>query len=597
MTIASSKPASRVGGIVFGGIFFLFGFGFFIAFVGSAIIDRIAMQAWQPVQITLTDVKLQRNYSDGSSTYKATASYVFDFQGQNFEGNRVSLHSGSDNIGSYQQDINSRLQNAMKAGRQVSAWVNPSNPTESVIDRSVRWSMIIFPGMLCSVFMIIGGTFIFFSWKRGPQTSPSSNANKPWLAKEEWSPTGINSDNKLMLGVWWFGVLFVHALSTPILFQMPKALSRGEYGILIGLIFVALGFFLIFKAIQKTIEQLRFGRVPVVLNPFPGEIGGLVAGYLDFQQRLDQSSKFNLYLKQMRTNVRRSGGKTTISTSSIWELIGKGTLKRGINGSRVHFAFEVPDTMEESRTDSGSGYWWSLVVSGDMPGINFKRSYEIPVFKTGNVVNGLAAGMPRYGDQPKDVEVAKSQVDFTEQLESIIDIQHVDGGLLIKQAPGKQKMAIPLTVFGLIFGGAGIGSSFMGAPLLFPIVFSAFALLICSIGIGMLITGYETYIGKKQVSHEIFRLGKRRKKITWLKNNLRGFALQQTGSSSGGSTTTEYFSLLLQDEAGEKITLSAGIEGRQAAHQLLESLNILTGIRINEEVKSRLQIRRERLGR
>jgi hypothetical protein len=488
--------------------------------------------------------------------------------------------------------MNSRLQRAWSTNRPVSAWVNPINPHESVIDRNVRWSMIIFPGLLCSVFMVIGGVIVYYSWKKKAKPDVDTISKTPWLAKEEWSPTGITSNNKLVLGMWWFGALFVNAISSPILFQMPKALSRGEYGILVGLIFVAIGFFLLFKAIQKTLEQQRFGRVPVILTPFPGEIGGKVAGHLDFQQHLDPSSKFTVSLKQMRTVISRSGSKTTTSTTSVWELDGKGTLKSGLNASRVYFAFEVPHTMEESRTDDGSGYWWSLEVHGDMPGVDFKRSYEIPVFNT-----GTSSSSSQPTPQPSDIATAKPQTDFTEQLEAMLDIQQLAEGILIRQAAGKQKMAVPIAIFGLLFGGIGIGIGFTDAPLIFPIVFSAFGFLFGGIGISMIITGYETYIDQVGVSHKVFRLGKERNHIIWSKEGLRGFCLKEGGSSSSGTKTTEYFDILLQNADGEKINISSGIAGRQAANQLLDSLHMLTGISINKEYKSRLQIKKEQMGR
>ncbi|BFM18537.1 hypothetical protein R50073_47200 [Maricurvus nonylphenolicus] len=604
----SSNLSSKIGGTLFGGIFFAFGFGFFLAFIGTALSDRVAMQNWQPLQATLTNVKLERNYSDGSTTYKATATYQFHYQGQNYHGNRVSLHAGSDNIGGYQNDMHNRLKRAFSSNRPVTVWVNPTNPFESVIDRSVRWSMIIFPGLLCSVFMIIGGVIVYYSWKKKAEADPATVSTTPWLAKEEWSPTGINSNNKMVLGLWWFGALFVNTISSPILFQMPKALSRGEYGILVGLLFVAIGFFLIYKAIQKTLEQQRFGRVPVILSPFPGQIGGRVAGHLDFQQQLDKTSKFKLSLKQMRTVVSRSGNKTTTSTSSVWELNGQGTLKSGINASRVYFAFEVPESMEESRTDDGSGYWWSLEVHGDMPGIDFKRSYEIPVFNTVSRAEDSSASSSSSvvlstnvssssSSQPSDVVTAKPQTDFSNQLENFLDIQQLADGILIKQAAGKQKMAVPTAIFGFLFGAIGIGIGFTGAPLIFPIVFSAFGFLFGAIGINMLITGYETYIDQVGISHKVFRLGKERKHLVWSKEGLLGLCLKEGGSSSSGAKTTEYFDILLQNADGEKINISNGIEGRQAANQLLDSLHMLTGITINKEYKSRLQLKKEQMNR
>ncbi len=585
----ANNLSSKIGGTLFGAIFFAFGFGFFFSFVGSSLIDRTAMQSWQPAQAQILSNKLERHHGDDSTTYKATANYRFTFQGTSYQGDRVSLHMGADNFGSYHEDKNRELDLARRQNKNVRVWVNPDNPYKSVIDRDIRWFMIIFPSMFCSIFMLIGGGIIYLSWRKkksGPQKPNLNQDDKPWLAKPEWSATGIISNNKIALWAWWFGTLFVNTIALPILFQLPTELSKGNYGILVGLIFNAIGFFVLYKAIQKTLEQLRFGRVPVLLTPFPGELGGKVAGHLDFQQKLDNSSTFNLTLKQMKTVTTRSGGKSQTSTTSTWDLTGNGTLKSTINGSRIYFAFEVPANLKPSRTDDKNGYWWSLEVKGDMPGVDFNRSYEIPVFKTTNSASSSAS-------QPSEVSTATAQTDFSEQLEDMLDIEQLADGILIRQAPGKQKMAWPIALFGVIFGGVGIGIGFTDAPLLFPIVFSAFGLLFAVIGINMLITGYETYIDKDGVSHKVFRFGNEKKHNLWPRSTLRGLCMKLSGSSSSGTKTVEYFDILLQQNDGHKINISSGIAGRQAASQLLDSLSILTSIKVVNEYKSRLQIKKE----
>ncbi len=175
----------------------------------------------------------------------------------------------------------------------------------------------------------------------------------------------------------------------------------------------------------------------------------------------------------------------------------------------------------------------------------------------------------------------------------MLDIEQLADGILIRQAPGKQKMAWPIALFGVIFGGVGIGVGFTNAPLLFPIVFSAFGFLFAGIGISMLITGYETYIDTNGVSHKVFRFGNEKKHNLWPRSSLRGLCMKLSGSSSSGTKTVEYFDIILQQNDGHKINIGSGISGRQAARQLLDCLSLLTGIKVVNEYKSRLQIKKE----
>ncbi|SHE92795.1 Protein of unknown function [Microbulbifer donghaiensis] len=583
----ADKLSSRVGGTLFGGFFFCMGFGFFTVFVGLTLVDRVGMQGWQPMQaqILSTELKTHRD-SDGGTTYRAKANYQYRFNGRDYRGDRVSVHTGSDNFGSYQHDMHRQLSAAKRQGRSVSGWLNPADPSESVLDRELRWILVLFPTMLCSVFMLIGGGIVYLAWRKEAVPDPEVVKDTPWLARPEWSPRGIYSNNKLMVGGAWFIALAVNTISLPCAYIGLEHLAKGKYAGLLLLMVGLFGCYFIYRAIKKTFEHVRFGRVPVVLDPFPGEIGGRVSGYLQFSKWLDAGSRFRVTLQQMKTETKRSGNKTSISNTSLWELSGSGAMRSSGQGSRVHFAIEVPAGMPPSRTNVGNGYWWNLEVKGDMPGVDFKRSYEIPVFHTGAPATATAAA---------GVKVATAQADFTEQLEAMLDVEQRDGGVLIKQAPGKQSLAWPLVLFGVLFGGIGIGVGFTEAPLLFPIVFSAFGLLFAALGINLLITGYETFIGRDSAVHKVFRRGKEKKQVVWPRSTLRGLCLHKSGSGGSGGKTTEYFDLLLQNSSGETLKVSCGIAGRLPANQLLESVSLLTGLPTLDEYKTRIQLKKEEM--
>ncbi|SDZ91501.1 DUF3592 domain-containing protein [Microbulbifer marinus] len=583
----ADRQSSRVGGTLFGGLFFCMGFGFFVGLVGLTLIDRVDMRDWQPMQaeILSTELKTHRD-SDGGTTYKATANYQYVYNGRSYRGDRVSVHTGSDNFGNYQQEMHHRLTAAKRQGRPVRGWIDPDNPGESVLDRELRWLLVVFPTMLCSVFMIIGAGILYLTWSKEAEPDPEVLSNTPWLARPEWSPEGIYSSNRLMVGVAWFIALAVNTISLPCATIGLELLGKGNYAGLLLLLVGLFGFYILYRAIRKTLEHRRFGRVPVVLDPFPGEIGGQVRGYVQFMTWLDASSRFRVTLQQMKTETTRSGNKTSTKNTSLWELSGSGTIKSGARGSRVYFAIEVPAGMPPSRTSDGNGYWWNLEVHGDMPGVDFNRSYEIPVFDTGAPVSVPAQA---------GVKVATAETDFTAQLEAMLDVEQRDGGVLVRQAPGKQSLAWPLVIFGLLFGGIGIGLGFTEAPLLFPIVFSAFGLLFAALGINMLVTGYETFIGRDSVVHKVFRRGREKKQLVWPRSTLRGLCLHKNGSSTSDGKTTEYFDLLLQNGSGETLKVSCGIAGRLPANQLLESMSLLTGVDRLDEYKTRVQLKKEQM--
>ncbi|MGL6161933.1 DUF3592 domain-containing protein [Microbulbifer sp.] len=598
------KQESKLVATLFGAIFFAAGLGFFVLFVGKTLFDRVEMRNWQPVQAYVLKAELESHQSDDSTTYRVEASYRFGFRGRSYRGYRVNVYTGSDNIGSYQQDMYQHLSYAQFHGDWVRAWVNPDNPDESVIDRNLRWGMVLFPGILTSVFMIIGAGIIYLTWRKRPAVEAAALSEKPWLAKPGWSPEGIYSNNRAALWFWWLFALVFNGFSPPILMGVSRELRRGNYLSLLALVFVAAGCFLLYKAVRKTLEHYRFGRIPVLLNPFPGEIGGRVSGWLEFPRRFGLGAQFHITLKQMTTTTTRWGEERETTTSCHWELATRGKVRNAGRGSRVYFAFAVPEGLPQSRADDGDGCWWALDVKGELSGVNFDRRYEIPVFRTRATA---AAASERHAPVPETanqslarqlagVRVAEAQKDFTAQLEALLDIEQRDGGVLIRQAPGKQKLAWPLILFGIVFGAFGIGAGYAGAPIFFPIVFAGFGLLIGAIGVNMRVTGFETLIDRDGATHKLFRFGREKKQRYWPRASLRGLCLRCSGSTSGtDKVSVEYFDLLLQRVGGETVKISGGIAGRLAARQLLESLGMLTGLPALNEYQSRMRGRREQM--
>lgn len=110
------------------------------------------MSHWWPVQATLIDAGVYEYEDNGAVddngrsvvTYEAYADYSYKFYGVRYTGNRVGVASGSDNIGDYQQQLGARLRSAMERDETITVWVDPNDPSQSIIDRHVRLGVIVF---------------------------------------------------------------------------------------------------------------------------------------------------------------------------------------------------------------------------------------------------------------------------------------------------------------------------------------------------------------------------------------------------------------------------------------------------------------------
>ena len=182
--------------------------------IGSTLSDSWATRDWQPVQATVISGGYETHRGDDSDTYEAYADYRYTFDDQQFHGSRVSLNSGGDNIGSYQEDIGRWLRHAQSNGSPITIYVDPEDPGSAIIDRSVRWGLLGFKSIFLIVFGGVGLGLLIAAWKAPIEKDRSlaDFAESPWLMNDDWQTATIKSRSRsAMWGAWFFrGVLEPH---------------------------------------------------------------------------------------------------------------------------------------------------------------------------------------------------------------------------------------------------------------------------------------------------------------------------------------------------------------------------------------------------
>ena len=129
--------------ILFPGVFLVAGLAVMF-FVGlKPVFQYWHSSSWDRVPATVLSSTLNRSYSDGSTTYSVSARYRYDYNGRSYANDTVSQYGGSDNFDDYWQRLASRLESARSRGRTVMAWVNPANPSEAFLDRTLRWGSLV----------------------------------------------------------------------------------------------------------------------------------------------------------------------------------------------------------------------------------------------------------------------------------------------------------------------------------------------------------------------------------------------------------------------------------------------------------------------
>ncbi|WP_306554845.1 DUF3592 domain-containing protein [Acidovorax sp.] len=132
------------------------GIGIFWFMVASPLVDWARMQTWNQVPAVVESATLQSHHpSKGGTTHSVSVRYRYVVEGGAYTGQRAAIHERADNIGHFQEELGRRLQGLQRTGKAVPVWVNPRNPAESIVDRSLRPGLI----ALALVLSLVSGWF------------------------------------------------------------------------------------------------------------------------------------------------------------------------------------------------------------------------------------------------------------------------------------------------------------------------------------------------------------------------------------------------------------------------------------------------------
>jgi hypothetical protein len=481
------KKSSGKGGL---GCLFLFALPFAGVGVGVlcmviwSCLQYVTMRHWEEVPARIVRTELKEHHGDDSTSYEATAEYTYTYRGRAFTGNRVSLHSGGDNIGSYQQDVYRELQQYRNSQKPFRCYVNPDQPAESILYRDLRWEMIGFYTLFVLMFGGVGfglliGSIYAYRKSRSDQARAAANPEEPWLWRDDWAKGEIRSSNKgLLVGAWIFAVLW-NLVSLPACIALPgEILHKGNRLALVGLLFPAVGLGLLAFAAYLLLRWRKYGDSVFQMASVPGVIGGKLAGVVRTSARLRPEKGFRLTLSCIHKYSSGSGKNHSSHESILWQdqrVIARGLAEADCSQTSVPVLFGIPyDARPSDSQNSDDQTIWRLEIAADVPGIDYATTFEVPVFKT-------AESQPDFKLDASPLAAYAAPVDPEAQLQAAGVIRTVapDGSARYVFPMARQwRAALGLTLFAILWNGAIAVMLRFEAPIFFPIVFGLFDLLV-----------------------------------------------------------------------------------------------------------------------
>ncbi|OQK18512.1 hypothetical protein AU255_12070 [Methyloprofundus sedimenti] len=328
--------------------------------------------------------------------------------------------------------------------------------------------------------------------------------------------------------------------------------------------FPFIGLFIIFQAIQQTLAWYKFGKTPLTLNPFPGQVGGRCAGQLDLPVPAKYAGHAKVSLSCIRRyHQRNNNGKSSWHTQSLWQ--DRITLKPDNDGQkiRINFSFNPPADLPESEPESDDYHIWSLQVRLPLPGIDYDRIFQLPV-------------------QTADEQAISATKRFKPKTSTIIAHQDTDSSAtpqIIQSASGTQfyfgygrsrAMGISLMACGLFL--AVFAHYFFAGFLNFlPITTGLMAAYVELIALTLFILGL--FLIANSLSVEVGLMGIRKQQrifgftceeITDAEN-IADIVIEQNASSSSGNTARVWYRLKLIKHNGQTIEIGDSLEGQSYA--------------------------------
>lgn len=213
--------------------------------IGATIRDGLAAREWVRVK---ADVE---TFGEGRVLYRYTV------DGKRYSGDRLGTNGlgGTDDLDGWYDDLEAWLGDAKAAGKPITVFVNPDNPSESMVDREIRWRLMVF---LTPFALGFGGLGVVALWMMVRTLFPDAPPAKGKSKGRKRSKPDSN------LGILWVFAYFWNVISFPVaILAIPPMLADGQWLALLLGILPLVGVVMLYAAIVSTIKAVRGKKAPV----------------------------------------------------------------------------------------------------------------------------------------------------------------------------------------------------------------------------------------------------------------------------------------------------------------------------------------------
>jgi len=427
--------------------------------------------------------------------------------------------------------------------------------------RSGDWAQAGFLGIFALTFggVGLGGIAAVLAGRRRVEEGLAREArypDAPWLWREDWASRRITDASRTEMWSAWIFTALWNLVSIPsAALAVRAALNEGNRAALIALFFPAVGMGLLVWAARATLRYRRYGVSRLDLATLPAVVGHSLEGTLRTPDGLHPAEGFRLVLTCIRRATTGSGDDRSTSETVLWQE----EQQAACAGVTIPVEFAIP--ADAAPCDPGKASdrtLWRLDVTADVPGVDYAATFEVPVFRTAESDRPLT--------EAERAAVARSALpgDYRQPPGSPIRVSTTRRGTEIYYPPARNPgVAAGLTVFLGIWAAAIWATISFDAPLIFPLVFGLFGLL-------LLIVALDQWLGVMRVTAGdgtvVVATG-------WVvpgrERTLRAADVAEvTTRIASQAGRTPYYDITLVTAAGRRVAVGGGIRDKREAEWL-----------------------------
>jgi hypothetical protein len=346
-----SQKASRGRGHTF-----MIGFGLLFVAVGFAVlvpmtlvpsIRLAASMTWTATPCTIISSQLRSWSTDDGTSHRADVLYEYSAGGRAWRSNRADFFPFIDTGYSSAKE----LLNRYPSGSDATCWVDPRNPSRSILERRMGPKHLL--GLIPLLFVLAGGAVARHGWKQMRarratelvhEAGPSP-ADLPLVLEPRLTPMGKVA-GALFFSIFWNGIVSIFV------WQVWKSWQSGDpewFPTIFLIPFVLVGL-LSFAFVGHFMLALANPRPRLTLTPGQPRLDGPLTLEWRFTGRNEMLTRLRIFLEGREEATYQRGTDTVtdreafatfdlVNTANQWEMP-KGTTDLVIPGDTMH-SFEA----------------------------------------------------------------------------------------------------------------------------------------------------------------------------------------------------------------------------------------------------------------